>query len=113
MNRGIETFGGFADGKFSYLRLTGLEVDDEERMKPEHKRKPPRKGLYTRMVGFSLKDNAERKAQREALKGRQASARDMKTRKAARTQAYEMEEPVPETASARRDADYAVSTTSS
>lgn len=67
---GIETFAGFADGVETFLRITGLTVEDEERLKPEHKRKKPRANLYTRMTGFKLKaqarQQAEAKVRREA-----------------------------------------------
>lgn len=67
---GIETFAGFADGVTAFLRITGLTVEDEERLKPEHRRKKPRKDLYTRMTGWGNRMRAEeaavKKARREA-----------------------------------------------
>ena len=50
-------------------------------MRPESKRKPSRKNLYTRMVGWTLKVAAEREAEKEALAGRTESARQAKRRK--------------------------------
>lgn len=78
---GIDTFAGFADQQYAYVRLSGLEVDDEDRMRPESKRKPPRKNLYTRMVGWTLKVAAEREAEEQAYAGRMESARTAKRRK--------------------------------
>jgi len=63
---GIETFAGFADGVTAFLRITGLTVDDEERLKPEHKRKKPTKDLYTRMIGWGNRERAEAAIQKKA-----------------------------------------------
>lgn len=65
---GIETFAGFADGVTAFLRITGLTVEDEERLKPEHKRKKPRRDLYTRMTGWGNKKRAEERALRDATR---------------------------------------------
>jgi hypothetical protein len=57
-------------------------VDDEDRMRPESKRKPPRKNSYTRMLGWTLKVSAEREAEKQALAKETESARLAKRYKA-------------------------------
>lgn len=92
---GIECFAGFADGIYTYLNISGLEVDDIERMKAEHRRK--KSNRVVRMTGFTLKDVAKRQAAREAeLERNPAIARRVKRGVDDRSTRRRLSQPEPE-----------------